>query len=344
MIFKRLRTLFFSIVLAMPLWASAGPFTGIYVFGDSLSDTGNTLNSGATPPFPLGPTNAYYNGRFSTGPLWVEHLANGLGLAGQANAFSNNPLNPNQSNPDAPGNNFAFAGSNTDLGVNALGIPGVLTQAVGIFGLGGTRTAAQTDPNALYVIVAGGNDMRDARSVPGANAGTLAAAAANAFNNLAATIGYLASLGAKNFLVSNLPDLGTTPEAALLGAQSFSSLASGIFNAGLPSLVGFGQSQGLNMFSLDMASVTNAILADPASYGITNTSSPCIGFNLSNVLGGAACNQSAFSDVLHPTAIVHAAIGREALHVFGIPEPETLALFGMAFIALVATRRKQQAA
>ena len=49
---------------------------------------------------------------------------------------------------------------------------------------------------------------------------------------------------------------------------------------------------------------------------------------------------SAFSDVLHPSAVVHALIGRQALLVFGIPEPGSVALLTVALLALVSARRK----
>ena len=55
-------------------------FSGIVVFGDSLSDTGNFfLASGgavAGPP--------YFEGRFSDGPVWVEVLAEGERVAGSS--------------------------------------------------------------------------------------------------------------------------------------------------------------------------------------------------------------------------------------------------------------------
>jgi phospholipase/lecithinase/hemolysin len=53
----------------------AGPasaaFSNAYFFGDSLSDTGNvyTVFGPGYVPAP------YYDGRFSNGPVWVEHLA-----------------------------------------------------------------------------------------------------------------------------------------------------------------------------------------------------------------------------------------------------------------------------
>ena len=51
--------------------ARAALYTGLYAFGDSLTDTGNTsLASGGASPGP-----AYFNGRYSNGPVWVEYLA-----------------------------------------------------------------------------------------------------------------------------------------------------------------------------------------------------------------------------------------------------------------------------
>ena len=74
-----------AVLLALLLAAlPAYSFTAIYVFGDSLSDTGRN-------PAPA----SYSNGRFSNGPLWVEYLSTNLGL----------PYNST--------NNFAVAGSAT---------------------------------------------------------------------------------------------------------------------------------------------------------------------------------------------------------------------------------------
>src|SRR2546421_6579938 len=56
--------------------SSAGPFTGIVAFGDSLSDAGNVfLRTGGTIPAP-----PYGGGHFSNGPTWVEDLSVDLGL------------------------------------------------------------------------------------------------------------------------------------------------------------------------------------------------------------------------------------------------------------------------
>lgn len=56
--------------------SSAGPFTGIVAFGDSLSDAGNVfLATGGAIPAP-----PYVGGHFSSGPIWVEGLSPILGL------------------------------------------------------------------------------------------------------------------------------------------------------------------------------------------------------------------------------------------------------------------------
>ena len=56
--------------------AVAGPFSSIVVFGDSLSDVGNTRSA----TFGIYPGQYYFNGRFSNGPVYTEALAVGLGL------------------------------------------------------------------------------------------------------------------------------------------------------------------------------------------------------------------------------------------------------------------------
>ena len=65
------------LLAATSAMAAAPSFTGMYVFGDSLSDNGNVLalTGGLYPPAP------YFQGQFSNGPVAVEWLATGLQLA-----------------------------------------------------------------------------------------------------------------------------------------------------------------------------------------------------------------------------------------------------------------------
>lgn len=304
--------------------AHASPYSAMYVFGDSLSDTGNlSLATGGAQP-PAG--QPYFNGRFSDGLVWVDHLAAGLGLSAGAVPSL------------AGGNNYAFAGART----GAVGSPpGVLAQVAGMW----APTHAVADPTALYVVVGGGNDMRDARSAFTSNsvadqAGRQAAADAAVFN-LFQSLAVLAGNGARHVLMANLPDLGLTPEAAFLGVQSASSDASARFNAALLAMELVAEASfGLQIDMLDFAGIGLAVRNDAlnnggAVYGITNATSPCAGFAFSS---GVSCSVSLFSDALHPSARMHAIAGAAALQL--VPEPASAWLVLVAVGGLVVQRRR----
>ncbi len=95
--------------------AATPNFSHLYVFGDSYRDVGNdfTATGGAEPAGP------YYAGRFSNGPIWVDHVAGFLGLS---------PLKPSL----LGGTDFAFGGAEvTAPVVTQLGtIPSVPQQVV----------------------------------------------------------------------------------------------------------------------------------------------------------------------------------------------------------------------
>lgn len=283
--------------------APAGAFTQLVIFGDSLSDTGNVYTSSFNT-IPLSPP--YFDGRFSNGPVWVEQLANNLGLSATPSLLG--------------GTNQAWGGARTGA---AGSVPALSAQAATYIGGSG----GSVDPGALYVVFGGGNDVRDA---------TMLSDIEQSVSNIADIITNLANAGAVDFLVPNLPDIGKTPEAIAGGpaAMAGATALSMGFNSGLASVLpGLEAALAINIVPLDVFAFLNGIIDDPGSLGITNTDSACVS-------GITVCDdpsQYIFWDNIHPTAVVHAALGDFASAI--VPVPAALWLFASGLVVIGAARR-----
>ncbi|MBD2456969.1 SGNH/GDSL hydrolase family protein [Nostoc sp. FACHB-87] len=325
---KRLLAAGFVVVsLVLPQKALAANFSQLYVFGDSLSDTGNVFNAtGGT--FPASPP--YFNGRFSNGPLWLEYFGNQLGLNPALITDLNNG-NPSQ------GINFAFGGSSSGLGnavVRDAPLPGVLGQ-VGVFAQSLLANNQTADPNALYVVWGGANDFLfpnpDDSSIP--------------VNNITQALSTLVSVGARNLLVFNLPDLGKLPGATVDNRVPASlTQSSNNFNFGLQATVAaFSQNPNLNVIPVDVNSLFNRAIASPAQFGFNNVTDSCLSrFDI--------CRNDQtkflFWDDFHPTTTAHQFIADTALAAIQAQEvPEsstTLGLLALGVVGGVGIRKRQQ--
>jgi phospholipase/lecithinase/hemolysin len=332
--FKNSRNLGTSLILSGALAlasfsAGAIPFSDIYIFGDSLSDTGNTRSQ--VPLGFVGPvaTIAGYgsNGRFSNGPVWHEYLADDLG-------------EPSATNSTGGGNNFAYGGARVD---NAGGVSaGLLTQNTAYFSrLGG----ASSDPGALFIAWAGGNDMRDLVG----NADPLAAINTQLDSWFGMLDGLLAS-GVKTLLVPNLPNLGSIPEFRT-GPNSRSATAvSTAWNEGLKQgLDELNKTTDADIFYFDVFSLFNDLLMDPAASGFANTTGQCrsVGSFFGVPFEQSCANPSdfVFWDEIHPTTAAHGYLGNQAFQLLAsgnsiakVPEPMTASLLLLGLISLLGRR------
>jgi phospholipase/lecithinase/hemolysin len=253
--------------------ATASSFDAIYVFGDSYCDVGNIFlaTGGAEPAAP------YYNGRFSNGPIWIEHVAGGLKL----------PMLPSL----AGGTDYAFGGAFATAPQPIPGgiIPSVPQQVE----LYLSQHGGKADPKALYILEGGGNDILNAT---GGSPDLLGFKIATA---LAESELLLRRAGAKHFVIPNLFDVGILPAGQANAV--FDHAASVAANKYLNELLGLEDFlEGIHILRLDVFSVFQSVVTDPTHYGFTNITTPC--------LTTTVCSDpdhTLFWDTHHPTVFGH---------------------------------------
>lgn len=190
----KLKFIFILALICLSKQALSFPYTQIYVFGDSLSDSGRLFEATNLPP------NPYFEGRVSNGKLWIEELTETLNLT---------------YNPET---NFAWAGATTGtINVNGDDLPG-LQQQLNDY-LNNNPTA---DENALYVVWAGSNDFSN--SLPDIT---------KSITNIVTLVSKLRQHGAKHILVPNLPPLGKTPRGIASSNSAALTRLTTVFNNGL---------------------------------------------------------------------------------------------------------------
>jgi len=313
--------------------AMAAPFekpTQMFVFSDSLSDQGNLYALTASllgTPLPSSPP--YYNGRITNGPNYIDYLSQMLGLS-----------LTNVTDPNAPlgylgdGVNFAFGTAQTGSnGGNPLAAPGLLDQ-VDSFAFLSSIMGAPVDPSALFIVWGGPNDYFNGQTDPSVPA-----------QNLSQAVLDLAAVGARNFVVLNMGDIGllpgtrNTPQSAdlTLAAQAQNFLMTQLLTADAANAQ-------LNLSIVDFYSLGTSIIGDPAAYGFNNVTDACnpLPPELTPVMPPLDCSGFLFFDIYHPTTEAHAALAT-LIYNQVLPEPGTLALFGTA-LGLAAFARRRRAA
>ena len=307
-------------------------FSSVISFGDSLSDVGSYVSATVDPQ-----TGIASGGHFTTNPgaIWIEDISATLGLTISPNIVGFESVQSSCPQPRCTG--FGQGGSRiTDpngVGHSSgeLTIP-LVTQMDHFLAANTTYK-----PSDIVFVYGGNNDVffQAATVDAAATAAATEAGASEASINTAvqsaqqaaraATItaanelaGYvrdkILAKGAVYVALVNLPDSAATPYGATLNADGRALLSTLVttFNTTLQAAV---KEMALNVLLIDANDNAKQILANPAQFGVSNSTVPAC--DLTKLPGQSAlfCNQSTliagadanflFADGVHPSAYGH---------------------------------------
>lgn len=164
------------------LFATNFTFEQIVVFGDSLSEVGNTWYNKSYPQPP-----AYYTyKRFTNGKVWVEYLVDAMGY-------------PELVPSELGGTNYAYGGAETGCCYNQEGKPNIGEQIERYLSqVGSSKEIFAKNTKKLVILWGGGNDIKNLNFD-------------DTLDNIINHINRLARAGHKHFLIPNIPSLATLP-------------------------------------------------------------------------------------------------------------------------------------
>jgi outer membrane lipase/esterase len=309
----------FALVFLLPLSAARAGYSALFVFGDSLSDSGNNaavLQQVTPVPIPgnsFVPTFPYASGHYTNAQVWAQLLASSLGLSANPSLLG--------------GTDYAFGGASTGPLDT---IPPSLEAQTALF-------LSQHGPlipgNALYVVEGGGENARNALDEIGSSCGInpvctngiIKATVTEFLGDIQTIDSELEAAGAKNIVVWNVPNIGATPAVLASGALASmlgATIATAMNNALLATIA---TDPDVTLF--DDFALLNEVIEDPGAFDLSNVTDACAQFS--------SCDPSKFLfwDGIHPTSTAEAIIS-DAIESLVVPEPSTLALLAFALFGL----------
>ncbi|WP_286674908.1 autotransporter domain-containing SGNH/GDSL hydrolase family protein [Pseudomonas subflava] len=323
----------YACLLATATYVEAGAYSGMVVFGDSLSDAGQRPEA-AAPSNPVrhtnrvGPTYGVGEAYGSTSPMLIN---DGLGLAPQV--ASTNLVRALSGQPD--GNNWAVGGYRTEQIYNS--ITGAYDPVTGI---GGSQVRAglnysdplirqrdgylvdlrnrglSVDPNTLFYLNGGGNDFLQGLITDDASARAAA-------GRLVGGVRALQAAGGRYFMVPLLVDVASPVTGGLPNVAQQAQAAS--FNAELAAQLGAVPAE---VIPLNVPLLYREVLADPAAFGFDPTQnllgtcfSGCAAINPVYGIGGATPDPDRliYADVVHPSTAMQRILADQGLSILAAP-------------------------
>ncbi len=268
----------------------------LLVFGDSLSDMGNSKATYNTPESP-----PYYAGRFSNGPVWNEYVALGMGVG----------ITPGTGSSSDP--NRAFGGAEAGDGLNFFVIPNI-----------GKQIEDYTNnywiaPNETVVVWGGGNNFLNSGETD----------TQKVVNYIVDHVNDLASNGARNIIVLNMPPLEKVPTYSDESDSDKQAMHNRMidYNSKLDTAMNSSQnSLSINIHLIDVFQMYETLYWNSSFYGLSNvTHSACHHDSITCESGDyiePTVDEFMFFDKIHPSGTTHKLLSMYFLEQIGAPDTD----------------------
>ena len=268
----------------------------LLVFGDSLSDMGNSKATYGTPESP-----PYYAGRFSNGPVWNEYVALGMGVG----------ITPGVGSSSGP--NRAFGGAEAGDGMNFFVIPNL-----------GKQIEDYTNnywiaPNETVAVWGGGNNFLNSGETD----------TQKVVNYIVNHVNDLASNGARDIIVLNMPPLEKVPTYSDESDNDKQAMHARMidYNAKLDTAMSARESAlNININLIDVFQMYETLYWNSSFYGISNvTHSACHHQGITCESGDyiePTVDEFMFFDKIHPSGTSQKLLSMYILEQLGTPDTD----------------------
>lgn len=331
----KLRPTLLITALALASTTASAQFNQTVFFGDSLSDTGR-LQAQINGNFLIALFAGSVEPSFTTNPdsTWATHFANTYGLKAEPH------LNTEKDSQAEPNDKEKVVITNTNFAVGGAKAATPVREALGMVRIDSVKKqvedylklAKQADPNTLYAVWVGANDLIGASENTNATDIEKLTMIQNAAKAQVASIEELQKAGAKHFLVPNLPDVGLTPRAQQDKAfADQATQAAQIYNTTLFNAL---NEKGINVIPANSFALLQEAVNNPEGFGFQNVNTAaCNNLGMFSSLG---CKESdwktpdanktyIFADDIHPTGRTHQILAQYYRSI--IDAPSTIGIF-----------------
>lgn len=278
----------------------------VVVFGDSLSDRGN-LYEYMNHQLPMSPP--YFEGRFTNGEVWIEHLVKKMFPADAEQHFLD----------------YAYGGANvaSDNKMNDFSLQNQVKSYL--------NTHPVVNSQAMYVFWAGSNNYLDLPF-------DISSEVDQVVSGIVLSMEKLIQQGAKNFIVVNVPQLDTTPAAIEFESEAELKEMSDLHNLRLHEQMQILRQAypEVEIVEYDVAKIMSDIIAHPEQHDFKDAKRTCCEFIQSSGVNTLKlppqlnhsplmrsvyqlayaptkdqCYDFLFFDLYHPTAHAHWLLSEE---------------------------------